>query len=265
MDNFPLHISILGGGNVATHLVKEFARHPEIKLVQIYNRSLDKIVDLERFAPITDDVSKLKKADIFIIAVSDDAIIQLANKIPFKKALVVHTSGSTPMQALPNKRKGVFYPFQTFSKQKKVDFKKIPILLEADNKKDLELLKGLAKLFSDEVQEVHSSQRKALHIAGVFVSNFVNHLYVQADRLLKEHQLSFDLLKPLILEVAEKVQTLPPEMAQTGPAVRGDYKVVNKHLESLKNPEQRKIYKLMSEAINHKIDLNDDADKLMEK
>jgi len=253
MAKMPIHITIFGGGNVATHLAKAFLSHPNIKLQQIYNRHIDKISDFKHKTEIIDDLSKLKPADIFILALTDDAIADFSKKLIPHNVLTIHTSGSLPIQALKTERKGVFYPFQTFSKEKEyIDFKNIPILIEAQNERDLKLLNRLGQLLSDNVQIVDSQQRKALHISGVFAANFVNHLYEQSRQILKEHQLSFDLLKPLILEVARKVQEIPPQQAQTGPAIRGDQKTIDSHLKFLKNPVQKKIYKLLTESIQKK-------------
>ena len=250
MADTPIHITLFGGGNVATHLAKVFLSHADIKLQQIYNRHIDKISDFKNKTEIIDDLSKLKPADIFILALSDDAIADFSKKINSHKVLTVHTSGSIPLQALQTKRKGVFYPFQTFSKEKEnMNLKSIPILIEAENECDLKLLNRLGQLLSDNVQTVESQQRKALHVSGIFAANFVNHLYEQARQILKEHKLSFDLLKPLILEVAQKVQEIPPQQAQTGPAIRGDQKTIDSHLKFLKNPVQKKIYKLLTESI----------------
>jgi len=250
MADIPIHITIFGGGNVAIHLAKAFLSNTDIKLQQIYNRHIDKISDFKNKTEIIDDLSKLKSADMFILALTDDAIADFSKKLIPYNILTVHTSGSMPMQALQTKRNGVFYPFQTFSKEKEnIDFKNIPILIEAQNEHDLKLLNRLGQLLSDNVQIVDSQQRKALHISGVFAANFVNHLYEQAHQILKEHQLSFDLLKPLILEVARKVQEITPQQAQTGPAIRSDQKTIDSHLNFLKNPVQKKIYKLLTESI----------------
>jgi len=246
----PINISIIGAGNVATHLAKQFINHPQIHLQQMYNRNINKLKEFENDTEIINDLKLLKPADIIIVSITDDAIGDFSQKLQHLDSLIVHTSGSTAMEALQINRKGVFYPFQTFSKSvDTMNFAQIPILIEAKFTKDLALLKKLGKLLSNNVQEVHSKQRLALHIAGVFAANFVNRMYVEADIILQENQLSFDLLKPLILEVAQKVQTIPPIQAQTGPAIRGDQKVIEKHLNFLKNNQQNKIYELLSNII----------------
>ncbi len=250
MVDKPLNITLFGGGNVATHLAKNFLNLPGYRLQQIYNRHLSSIKIFENRTGIIDDLSKLKPADLFILALKDDIIVPFSKKLKDFDVLTVHTSGSIPMAALQTRRKGVFYPFQTFSKDKStLDFSNIPILIEAENKRDLDLLKNLAKSLSKKVEVVNSDQRKAIHIAGVFAANFVNYMYRQAAEILQENDLSFDLIKPLILEVAQKVQTLSPEQAQTGPANRGDIETINRHLEFLKQSPKYDLYKYLSELI----------------
>ncbi len=254
MANLPLHISILGAGNVATHLARQFIKHPDIQLQQMYNRHIHKLKEFESTTEIIDKLEQLKPADIFIIALKDDVIGNVSQRLQTFDNLIVHTSGSVSINALKVKRKGVFYPFQTFSKNKAINnFKTIPVLIEANNTKDISLLKTLGKILSDKVQIVNSEQRKALHIAGVFAANFVNHLYVEGAKILADNNLSFDLIKPLITEVAQKVQTMPPAQAQTGPAVRHDFNIIANHLNFIKDEDQKKIYKTLTDSIikNH--------------
>ncbi len=250
MDNQRLNITIFGGGNVATHLAKKLLKLPQINLQQMYNRHINSIKNFENDTAIIDDLSKLQPADIFILALKDEAITPFSKKLQDFDTLTVHTSGSVAMQDIQTTRKGVFYPFQTFSKNKpEIDFLNIPILIEANNKPDLDLLKHLAIKLSNKVQIVDSNQRKALHIAGVFAANFVNYMYQQAADILQEQGLSFDLVKPLILEVAQKVQSLPPDQAQTGPASRGDLKTIEKHLEFLRQSPKYELYHYLTELI----------------
>ena len=188
--------------------------------------------------------------DLFIIAVSDDAIATVSSQIPFQNKLVAHTSGNFAMTDLDNKnRKASFYPLQTFSKSKAVNFKTIPICLEATNAEDLTTLEIVAKSISDKVYNINSEQRKALHVAAVFTNNFVNHLYQIGNEICIENDLSFDLLKPLIQETANKIMALSPEDAQTGPAKRKDTQTINSHLNFLTDENQKEIYKLLTKSI----------------
>ena len=253
MGNQKIHITLFGGGHVAFHLAKALLKLPQVQLQQIYNRKRKHIAVFENKTEIIDDLSLLKPADLFILALKDDIIEDFSKKLNHFDVLTVHTSGSVPLGALQTQRKGVFYPFQTFSKEREhIDFSHIPILIEATNSQDLKLLKRLGNMLSNKVQTVQSDQRKALHISGVFAANFVNHLYEQAAQILEENQLSFDLIKPLILEVAQKVQEIPPYKAQTGPAVRYDDKIIQSHLAFLTDDNQNKIYKLLTESIQKK-------------
>lgn len=245
-----IKVSIIGSGNVAQHLISAFAKASEIELVQIFSRKENQVSHLIESKKIVSDFSLLVAADLFIIAVSDDAIEMISRQIPFHNKLVVHTSGSIGISALDEKnRKGVFYPLQTFSKNKAVDFRNIPICLESQNASDFQLLEQVAKSISDQLFVVNSEQRKALHVAAVFVNNFSNHLYTIASDICNEHQLPFEILQPLIKETAEKIMVLTPIEAQTGPAKRKDQRTLDAHLEMLTNPIQKKIYTLLTQSI----------------
>ncbi len=246
-----IKISLIGSGNVAHHLIQAFESSSEIELVQVFSRRKESVqIDISE-EKIISDYKQLKQADLYIISVSDDAIFEVAEQLPFSDRLVVHTSGTKPMHILSdNNRKGVFYPLQTFSKNKTVNFKQIPICLESENPEDLKLLHQVANLISDKVFEIDSEKRKALHVAAVFVSNFVNHLYHIGEEICRENTIPFEVLKPLIMEVADKVNYLNPKEAQTGPAKRGDMQTINAHLKFLKdNPNQQEIYQLLTQAI----------------
>lgn len=245
-----IQVTIIGSGNVARHLIKAFSEKAEIELVQVFSRKPQVVADLVNSNKIISDYNHLQTVDVIIIAVTDDAIAEVSDQIPFKNQLVVHTSGSVAMSNLDDKnRKGVFYPLQTFSKSKAVDFKIIPICLEAENDKDYQTLETVAKLISNVIYKVNSEQRKALHVAAVFVSNFVNHLYQMGNEICTENNLSFDILKPLIQETANKILTLSPKEAQTGPAKRKDTQTINTHLSFLTDENQKEIYKLLTKSI----------------
>jgi predicted short-subunit dehydrogenase-like oxidoreductase (DUF2520 family) len=187
---------------------------------------------------------------MYIIAVPDDAIASVSSKLPFKNRLVVHTSGSVALNALDDKnRKGVFYPLQTFSKDKALDFSTIPICIESENSNDFQVLDKVAKSISNAVFAVNTDQRKALHVAAVFVNNFVNHLYQIGNEICEEHQVPFEILKPLIQETANKINTLSPKDAQTGPAKRKDTQTINSHLNFLSNENQGTIYNILTQSI----------------
>lgn len=247
-------VIIIGSGNVAQHLIVAFQKiqtvGSEIELVQVFSRKKEALLHLLDSDEIVTDFSAILAADVYIIAVSDDAISSISDQLAFKNSLVVHSSGSVALDSLNNSnRRGVFYPLQTFTKNKEVDFKNIPICLESENSADFRLLEKVAKSISDKVFAINSKQRKALHVAAVFVNNFTNHLYQIGNEICKEHQVSFDILKPLILETAQKTVTLSPEDAQTGPAIRNDKKTIEAHQLFLKNSNQSNIYKILTQSI----------------
>lgn len=245
-----IKVIVIGSGNVAQHLINAFAKTSEIAVIQVYSRQKETITHLLDSSKITTDYTTLLEADLYIIAVSDDAIASVSDQLPFKNRLVVHTSGSVALNALEDKnRKGVFYPLQTFTKGKAIDFSTIPICIESENSNDFQLLDKVAKSISNAVFEVNSDQRKALHVAAVFVNNFVNHLYQIGNEICKEHQVPFENLKPLILETANKLNTLSPENAQTGPAKRNDLATIETHLDFLSNENQATIYKTLTQSI----------------
>jgi predicted short-subunit dehydrogenase-like oxidoreductase (DUF2520 family) len=245
-----INVVFLGFGNVNSNLFKALNNRNEITVKQIFNRNYIKMISLFENAPFTDDVSKIKEADIYIIGIPDDAISTFSESLPFQNKLIVHTSGGVSMGALSNNnRRGIFYPLQTFSKERSLDFKKIPICIEAENKKDLEMLRKLGETISENVVEISSEKRAKLHLAAVFVNNFTNYLYQISSEILEEEDLPFDLLKPLILETASKIENLSPKKAQTGPAIRNDAKTIEKHLHLLENSRYRKLYELFTEEL----------------
>ena len=243
-------IVLFGAGNVASHLCTVFDKTSGIEVVQIYNRNLSNLTDFPENIQKTASLSKIKEADIYIIALPDDVISDFSESLPFKNKFVAHTSGSVAMEALSNNnRKGVFYPLQSFSKNREVDFSEIPICVEATNPSDLTLLKRIGNEISNNVTEISSEERKKLHLSAVIVNNFVNYLYQVGSDLLSEASLSFSLLKPLIKETALKIENLTPSEAQTGPAKRNDKKTIEKHLHLLKDSPHQKLYAEMTEAI----------------
>ncbi len=241
---------IVGTGNVAKHLFDAFMAQSDIEIIQVYGRNKGTLEHFKGCVNVSSKASEIKKADVYIIAVRDDAIVDVSKKLNLQKALLVHTSGSAPMSSLSQEtRRGVFYPLQTFSANRKVNFKEIPICIEAENELDYELLHELASAISDKVIQIDSEQRKALHLAAVFVNNFTNHIYHTAQEICTQNDVPFELLHPLIKETAAKIQDLPPLDAQTGPARRNDTGTLKKHLAQLKHKKHKKIYSLLSKSI----------------
>lgn len=245
-----ISVVIVGSGNVAKHLIKSFIRIDNINLKQVYTRNSKDEALLNNTVATTNDLSLIKEADITIIAVRDDAIAKISSQI--KNPLVVHTSGSVEMKALKNaSNKGVFYPLQSFSKQKEINFKNMPICLEAEHKHDLIKLEKLASLLQGDVYYLSSLQRKKIHVAAVFVNNFTNHMYTIAYDICEEHNVPFDILKPLILETSDKIKKLTPKDAQTGPAKRSDEETIKNHLNLLSETQQELYLKITQSIQNH--------------
>lgn len=245
-----IRITIIGSGNVAQHLIKAFTKSELVEIVQVYSRKKETLSSLIEFDKITSDFEELLESDLYIIAVSDKAIADVSKQLPFQNRIVVHTSGAASLDVLDAKnRKGVFYPLQTFSKNKEIDFSIIPLCLEAENTFDFRVLETVAKSISNAVFAINSDQRKALHVAAVFVNNFTNHLYQIGQEICTEHQVPFEILRPLIQETAEKINTLNPVDAQTGPAKRNDSVTIESHLAYLTNENQKNIYKLLTQSI----------------
>ena len=199
--------------------------------------------------------------DIYIFCVSDDSLASLLKTIRIKEeALLLHTSGSLPMDILKpySKNYGVLYPVQTFSKKRDLDFDEIPLCIEGSSPNVLGKIKMLAEKLSGKIYAINSMQRKELHLAAVFACNFPNYLYSVAGKLLENSGLPFSMLRPLIFETAHKVMLLSPEEAQTGPARRGDESIMSMHKNMLKgDKELLKIYTMLSEAIRESQDKED--------
>lgn len=248
-----IKVTLIGAGNVAQHLISTFLTTTDIEIVQVYARSTTTVIPQLDSKKIISNFSDLKEADVYIIAVSDDAIAHVSAQLPFENRLVVHTSGAAPLDSLHDKnRKGVFYPLQTFTKGKPVNFKVIPMCLETAILEDYSILEQVATAISDNVHAINSHQRKALHVAAVFVNNFTNYLYQLGNDICNENHVPFDILKPLILETAEKLLTLSPKEAQTGPAKRNDISTIAAHESFLSNENQSTIYKILTQSIqNH--------------
>ncbi len=251
------NIIFIGAGNLATHLALALQKAGH-SVWQIFSRTqasataLTKCLCLPAEAAITSLSDLRTNADIYIYALRDEVLADIAAQIHVHpNALHLHTAGSMPLTVFGDDKPnaGVLYPFQTFSKDKDVDFQKIPILIEARTKSQEPRLKVLAQSISPMVYEADAAARGKLHIAGVFACNFVNCLYAIAEEQLANTGLPFEVLLPLIDETAAKVHTLSPRKAQTGPAIRKDESIMQAHLSKLNTPEEQAIYRLLSQNI----------------
>lgn len=245
---------VIGSGNVATHLAPAF-KDAGLDILGIYSRTFknSKILADKLNANTYESITEIPdSADAYLLAVSDSALTKIVGEMPIVDGILMHTSGSVGLDVFSEniKRAAVFYPLQTFSKEKPLDFSNVPILIESKDKMVFKQLENLGGKISQTVKFIDSKQRKQLHLAAVFASNFSNYMYYIAFDLLKENKLNFELLKPLISETIEKLDTLSPQKAQTGPAIRHDSKTMNAHFEMLNtHPEYQQIYRLISDQI----------------
>ncbi len=245
-----IKVVLIGTGNVAKFLFEVISAHPQLSLVQVVGRNNEALKYFKEQTVVSNDFRNLKAADIYILAVKDKAIQTVSHDLMIQDGLLVHTSGSISMEALPKEtRRGVFYPLQTFSGVPPKNSERIPFCVEAENEEDYTLLEDLAKCISNSVQRISSEKRRQLHLAAVFANNFTNHMYFLASDICTEHKLPFELLKPLICETYEKILHQTPLDAQTGPARRNDSKTLQEHLLLLKNSRHKNVYKAISESI----------------
>ena len=244
-----MKIVIIGSGNVAYHLAKAFTQN-NIKVSQIFGRNEVELSKISSEFNIPFSTDQLEDAEFYIIAVSDSAVENVSELIKNENTLVAHTSGSLPMEILKgNYRKASFYPLQTFSKTKNLEYSKIPFFIEAENQIDEKSLFELASIISENVETSDYEKRKYIHLTAVFAFNFVNHLFARAKEISDSQHLDFNYFIPLIDETVEKIHHLEPKLAQTGPAVRGDERILKLHEELITNDEHRKIYNTMNESI----------------
>lgn len=252
-------VVFLGSGNLATNLAKILYIN-SFTILQIYSRTLEsasllaKQVDSE---PINCIQNINPDADLYIFSVKDSVVNELIDQMPFNNAIWVHTAGSLPIDIFKNKvnRYGVIYPFQTFSKDRSVDFKNIPFFVEANNEVDENFLIDFCHKISTKVYKLSSKKRQYIHLTGVFACNFVNDMYTISSTILEKENISYDVILPLIDETAAKIHQIKPLRAQTGPAIRFDQNIMNRHMELLEDDDLKSIYQLISKHI-HKINKN---------
>lgn len=249
-----MRITLIGSGNVATHLAAAL-KNAGHRLVQVYSPNMQHAALLAYHVgaePVDNMAALSMETDLLIIAVKDDAIAEIIPHLSRLQKLIVHTSGAVNLQTIldANLQAGVFYPLQTFSKTKELNFWDVPLCIEGADEQITKLLEELARTISNNVYRVNSEQRKMLHLSAVFACNFANHLYAVAEKLLTGSGLDFEMLRPLILETADKIKEHSPANVQTGPAVRKDEQTMLGHLQLLEgSPQLQEIYVLLSQDI----------------
>jgi predicted short-subunit dehydrogenase-like oxidoreductase (DUF2520 family) len=252
-----MNVSFVGSGNLAWHLASALD-NTDYPVKEVYSRNEKNAVALvQRLyhgqVKRTLDFSS-SPSRIFIIAVSDDALQEVAQEIILPEdAMLLHTSGSRPLDVLQfaaTSRIGVFYPLQTFTRHRKVDFTDVPFFVESEDQETEKIMLDMAKAISRKVFKISSGERKALHVAAVFASNFTNHMLTISRDILKARKLDFEWLKPLIAETVNNSLSLTPEQAQTGPARRGDLEILDNHIEFLRNDHAvSEIYRIITQHI----------------
>ncbi len=245
-------ISFVGAGRLATNLALSLQEAGHT-VRQVWSRTEQSAQALARQLGCDwcTDIAQLRAdVDVLIFSVKDSALEALAGRVK-TDALCLHTAGSMPLEALPQPRRGVLYPMQTFSKERGADFRRIPVFLEAEGEAERKTLWQLACSLSDDVRFLSAAQRRALHMAAVFACNFANRCYDIAAELLGSQGIPFQTMLPLIDETAGKVHQMSPREAQTGPAIRWDENVIQKHLKQL-DGLNRDIYELMSRSIHER-------------
>ncbi|MEX2590109.1 MAG: Rossmann-like and DUF2520 domain-containing protein [Chitinophagales bacterium] len=251
----PDSVSFIGSGRVATQMALAF-QNAGISILQIYSRkkeNADKLCKLLKEGESTDNLSQFRDdSTLTIIAVSDDAIEQVAGKLNLKNTVLAHTSGTIPLSGIEAAatKTGIFYPLQSFQSDRNPDWNDIPIFLEANEEADYKLLEHFAGKLSNTVNRLDSAERKKLHLAAVFANNFPNYLYHIAYDLMRKEDLPFEWLIPLLKEMTARLDENDPALLQTGPARRGDGETISKHLKMLEDqPEYQKLYREISELI----------------
>ncbi|MBN8703638.1 MAG: DUF2520 domain-containing protein [Bacteroidetes bacterium] len=247
-------VVLIGAGRLATNLGIALVNN-KFKILQVYSRTAKSAKELasKLNCNYTNNFNQLdNSASLYIISVKDDVLPVIAKKIALKNKLVVHTSGSINMDVLKNVSSsyGIFYPLQTFNKNKTLDFREIPVFIEASDLKTKKQISTIAKSISKKVHYADSETRKLIHLSAVFACNFSNHMYTIASTLLQSKKILFSILQPLVVETAKKAFEITPNKAQTGPAIRRDQKVIEEHLKLLKATKTNKeIYSLLTKSI----------------
>ncbi|MDR2010150.1 MAG: DUF2520 domain-containing protein [Bacteroidales bacterium] len=247
-------IIILGTGNVATNFVCAL-KGTDVKVAQIYDRHIEKAGKLAKEIN-AEAISSIKDIDTDIDAcffmLSDTGIIETVGQMKKNNKILVHTAGSLSMNIFKSKTDnfGVFYPFQTFTKEMPIDFSNVPACLEASNRATFNFLKEIAEKLKCKVYEINEEKRQYLHLSGVFACNFMNHCIFLGNKVLEDHGIDREIIKPLLEQSFKKILAIGAEKSQTGPAKRNDKVIIDKHLELLKDDKRMSdIYKILTESI----------------
>lgn len=245
--------SIIGSGNVATWIARRISSSGA-KIDDVYGRSMEKAVALARqinARPI-DDLRLLNpESDLYVFAVADDAYESLLETIPFLLPCAIHTAGSVSISIFKQKaiRYGTIYPYQTISKGMDLDTVNVPLCVEGDSLETGAMLQNVAMQWSDLVYQIREEQRKWLHLAAVFSSNFANLLYDIGYEILENNGIDPKIVFPLWENTLTKAQLLTPRKSQTGPAIRNDKQTIDRHLAMITDAQRKELYELCTAMI----------------
>ncbi len=251
-----MKIVCIGAGRLAHHLMPElqFAGHT---ITQIYNRTPWPAVLLSQKLHHADHITRLEdlntEADFYFLTIADDAISEVAGEVARLhelKGIVIHCSGVSGLDIIPLPQRGIFYPLQTFSEHHEVEWSQTPVIITSDKEDISQMLHKLARTISSVVYTMDEEKKSIVHLAAVFANNFTNHLMTLTEDICKKHDVPFEILKPLIYNTFQKAIQIGPSESQTGPAIRGDIKTIDKHLAMLEDqPDVRRLYQLITESI----------------
>ena len=251
-----MKIVVIGSGNVAESLAQAIAETEGLELVQVFARNEERGRKVAELARTEWSKTELAEADLYLISISDNAVEGCAKELHIpQNAVIAHTAGCCPMESLaPHTHRAVFYPFQTFSVGRKVDFRRGYIFVEGATDHALNSVERVAHALTPNVMPADTARRAVIHLSGVFACNFANAMYANAAEVLAKEGLPFDIVTPVIEETAKKVvESLNPAKSQTGPARRGDSGTLERHRKMLANePQKRDLYDKISEDIWHR-------------
>ncbi|MCQ2376207.1 MAG: DUF2520 domain-containing protein [Salinivirgaceae bacterium] len=249
-----MKISVIGSGNVATTLSVALSQFNTIDAVCSSTANhAQKLAQRVGAMAVAAVENMPVDSDLYLIMVSDNAVENVAAKLPQVRGVVAHTAGSINMNVLQRfDNHGVFYPMQSFTAGRQINTSTIPFCIEASSQMVEQQLVELAKQLSPTVMLMSSAQRAQCHLAAVFSSNFVNHMYAAAAHIMQNANLPFNMLRPLLVETLDKAFALGPDVAQTGPARRGDTVVTNRQREALPTADLQKMYSFVTESIMKK-------------
>ena len=243
-------ISLIATGKLSYNLCEVFSNNENFRIIEVYSRRKKNTNLFSEKIKFTDKIENLRKADFYFILCNDDSIKEISKKINVEGGVVLHSSGTQNINILSNQKNyGVFYPLQTFNFRDKLNFVEIPVLIEANSKKNLDKLKKLCELLNVTCKVVDSKNRLYYHLAATFANNFTNHLLSVTDEIINKFNLNKDFFIPISNKTIQKFKENKSKESQTGPAIRNDIKTIKKHEKILENSNYLNLYKIITKSI----------------